>query len=407
MARARKQFTRQPADFVAAARVPVRPSQGNAAEAEGRARLAAAALHARSGSLTSRQVLRLQAALGNRAVRRSLPAIRAARPGRVQRALADITLDAVDLARKVVALVADRRADAAQLADVKRLADEVRANLDEDEDARRLAIGVSGLSFAHLPTQGPRLAQLARQIIEGYYRHQAETFEQRDQGHSLARHGPAVTDPKLKGRLETGYAPDRVYSPAPGLSTRFASYEAWIKTRQAAVQVLRDAIVQTRRRLAPSVRAYFAAKNQYDATPPGPAKAPGQPLFQAVAAAKQQVQAMVEVLNLEEPGLDHIPVNFAAGKTAAAELVNFKNGYTIIKEHGSKVGEGFRGTAAHPTEAGLYTQTEKVESLTQSRTGIEPTNAAPVMDPDADHQPVNWKVFQHFPAEEPKEGIFA
>jgi hypothetical protein len=58
-------------------------------------------------------------------------------------------------------------------------------------------------------------------------------LEQLDGGHSVARHGPEVSDADLQRRLTTGIAPDGVFSPTKA-STRFNSYEDWVQTREAA-----------------------------------------------------------------------------------------------------------------------------------------------------------------------------
>jgi hypothetical protein len=61
----------------------------------------------------------------------------------------------------------------------------------------------------------------------------AMQLEQLDGGHSVARHGPEVSDADLQKRLTTGVAPDGVFSPTPA-STRFNSYEDWMQTCEAA-----------------------------------------------------------------------------------------------------------------------------------------------------------------------------
>jgi hypothetical protein len=58
-------------------------------------------------------------------------------------------------------------------------------------------------------------------------------LEAMDGGHSVARHGPEVSDADLQRRLTTGVAPDGVFSPTKA-STRFNSYEDWMQTRDAA-----------------------------------------------------------------------------------------------------------------------------------------------------------------------------
>ena len=63
----------------------------------------------------------------------------------------------------------------------------------------------------------------------------AEEYEKIDGGHSLARHGPEVSDQALENRVLTGLTPDGKFSPTDS-STRFKSYDDWIETRQAAIQ---------------------------------------------------------------------------------------------------------------------------------------------------------------------------
>lgn len=62
----------------------------------------------------------------------------------------------------------------------------------------------------------------------------AQKYEHLDQGHSLDRHGPEVSDAKLIKRLTSGVAPDGKVSPTKA-STRFNSYEDWLATRESAM----------------------------------------------------------------------------------------------------------------------------------------------------------------------------
>ncbi|MEW5755693.1 MAG: hypothetical protein AB1810_05260 [Pseudomonadota bacterium] len=67
----------------------------------------------------------------------------------------------------------------------------------------------------------------------------ARQLDSADGGHSIARHGPDVSDDALKRRLTHGIAPDGKVSPAPA-STRFNSDHEWLKTREAAEGELKD-----------------------------------------------------------------------------------------------------------------------------------------------------------------------
>ncbi len=72
----------------------------------------------------------------------------------------------------------------------------------------------------------------------------AHEMEHAEGGHSLARHGPEISDASLMTRLFTGIAPDNKLSPAPGSSSQFISYEAVLETRQAAAAAINAEIVK-------------------------------------------------------------------------------------------------------------------------------------------------------------------
>jgi hypothetical protein len=63
---------------------------------------------------------------------------------------------------------------------------------------------------------------------------QAQNIETQDGGHSLARHSPEIPDADLEKRITTGITPDGKFS-RTSASTRFCSYQDWLKTRQAAL----------------------------------------------------------------------------------------------------------------------------------------------------------------------------
>lgn len=67
----------------------------------------------------------------------------------------------------------------------------------------------------------------------------ARRLDNLDNGHSIARHGPEITDDALKHRITNGVAPDGKISPTRS-STRFDSYDDWIDTRQKAFDNLND-----------------------------------------------------------------------------------------------------------------------------------------------------------------------
>jgi hypothetical protein len=67
----------------------------------------------------------------------------------------------------------------------------------------------------------------------------AVELEKLDAGHSVARHGPQVSNPALKKRITQGIAPDGKISPASP-STRFKSYQDWVDTRKAGINAIEN-----------------------------------------------------------------------------------------------------------------------------------------------------------------------
>ena len=86
------------------------------------------------------------------------------------------------------------------------------------------------------------LPVLEAKIREEVADYNSEVLESRDNGHSIARHGPDLTEAELDRRLHTGIAPDNVLSPAPGASSQFITYQAYLETRQTAATSLQNAI---------------------------------------------------------------------------------------------------------------------------------------------------------------------
>ncbi|MEW6730678.1 MAG: hypothetical protein AB1489_05010 [Acidobacteriota bacterium] len=76
------------------------------------------------------------------------------------------------------------------------------------------------------------------EVVEQAAKTEAKQLEQLDGGHSIDRHGPEVSLADLEKRLKTGIAPDNTLSFAPA-STKFNSYENWIKTREKALELIR------------------------------------------------------------------------------------------------------------------------------------------------------------------------
>jgi len=316
-----------------------------------------------------------------------------------------INLDDTDLAEAVIQICGKDSPDSSAWDEIRKQARAILQGQDTDERSRRLAGAIGQISFKKLGGHKERLIGLATAVREGRFRHQAQSLETRDHGHSLDRHGPEVTDDKLVTRLETGIAPDGVKSPAPGLSTKFVSYELWLETRAKALITLQGAIDSTIDYLDDDIEDYREKKRAWQTSTPGAHKAPGQPLHKAMTDAKAVVGIMVDNINSQVPNPKKAPARFHANKSEPEELVTLSNSYTVLLDHGKTVGEGHRGTTQDSTDPQLYTDTTPVTSLTQSRTGIEPTDRLSLFDDAVDITVDAWQVFQHFPAEEPTMGI--
>jgi hypothetical protein len=70
-------------------------------------------------------------------------------------------------------------------------------------------------------------------------RQEAKDIDDNDGAHSVARHGPDITDAQLQSRLKTGYSPDGIFSPA-AKSSRFNSYDDLLYTRTRAFDEAAD-----------------------------------------------------------------------------------------------------------------------------------------------------------------------
>jgi hypothetical protein len=116
---------------------------------------------------------------------------------------------------------------------------------DNTAPARERNVGKAALAAA-MAAVDAKVAEAkydtARALLSGVMRaippaqaeKMASDVDRRDRGHSVARHGAQVTRQQLEVRIDTGYAPDGVYSPT-ATATRFASPVDWLATREAAL----------------------------------------------------------------------------------------------------------------------------------------------------------------------------
>jgi hypothetical protein len=274
-----------------------------------------------------------------------------------------------------------------------------------EEVARTVAAGRSAVPLLDGMIQGGGSPGVAIQRDEAQDKVDATALEDRDQGHSLKRHGPEVTDAKLQERLTTGYAPDGAFVPAPGLSTKFTSYDAYLKTRQAAatkITAAREKTVLSFKQLyAKLVEAKDALKTSTD----NKAKA---------GLAKQLSQASGAIVTWSEGTragtTGELPVRFQKNAATPDKMLQFYGSYEVVVDHKQTIGMGYRGASPkqipNPKKAGeqatVYDSTSKVDDISKTRTTYDLGKVHTQEDlPVA----AAWPAVQHFPCDE-AEGIF-
>jgi hypothetical protein len=238
----------------------------------------------------------------------------------------------------------------------------------------------------------------------------ATGHEAADVGHSLARHGPDVTDAELTTRLTTGVAPDGLLSPAPGLSSRFRNHRRWLTTRTAAVNELQAALTASQAVIGPTVTAFANGWANAVAMPGGPAK--GAAFTNVNTVLKPAAQASIN--GIANPNTAHeAPLTYQApvmgGANAAnipgraIEMAQIKASYQVVIDHGRDVGVGFQGTGAPAPIVGhagnTWATTAPAPNFTATRTTLEPP-AGPVSVVNAPAA-AGWRAVQHFPSNEP------
>lgn len=249
-------------------------------------------------------------------------------------------------------------------------------------------------------------------------RQDAMDLEARDGGHSLDRHGPQVTSEQLRARLETGVAADSTFSPVAsldkdgspkagqtGLSTKFHDHEDYLKTRQSAINLVNGAIAGTKALVTPLAmkipQAEEALKNEGD-------KAKKKQRADDVKAARAALENAVAGIPAGSTSL--LPVRVAKGKKDPAEMVTIYGSYSVIVDHGRRIGRGYKGEdakkVADPSGSGKegvgFDTIKELPNVTKTRTTLNgPGGAALATIASA----AAWAAAQHFPCDEPT-GIF-
>jgi len=130
-----------------------------------------------------------------------------------------------------------RKASPTDRASGKVLLDQINLLLEGAEDSEMLE-----------PEQATEINDLFKQmndLVEEMKEHiaekrnEAKDIDNNDGAHSVARHGPDITDQQLQSRLKTGYGPDGIFSPA-AKSSRFNSYDDLLYTRTRAFEDAAD-----------------------------------------------------------------------------------------------------------------------------------------------------------------------
>ncbi len=277
------------------------------------------------------------------------------------------------------------------------------AEVEADAVADKVADGLHGEAKGHASTDGParakpapiaaKLASVGRKIFRKTAKEDAEALEAKDGGHSLGRHGPDVSDDKLKDRITTGVAPDGKFSPTD-VSTKFASYEVFLETRTKAAATLDAAVTKAKAKLGPLITALAKAEDEHKKAPPSPEKGPNGKLGKAVADAKNAIT------NGCAPTAGELPVKAAVNDPTTR--VKLSTSYEVVVEHGKSVGSGFQGaggtkTVSDPSDSSKTGQghnaTSAIPMVTRSRTTFSAGAPALMTAPLAE----TMKVAQHFP----------
>lgn len=238
----------------------------------------------------------------------------------------------------------------------------------------------------------------------------AEALEQRDGAHSLGRHGPGVSDQQLKDRLTTGVAADGAFSPAvndkgEGASTKFASHEAYLETRAAAVAALDTAITKTKGKMQGLLDSMKVAQDAFDKEPSGAGK--GQKSKDLAAAQKAVSDGAAAV------GGGEVPCKAVPKDSNPANRVLMRASYEVVLDHGKPIGSGFKaeGGAATLTQVqnpndknktgNATTQVGAVPAITKTRTTFDTGGGSLLTAGSAEAM----KAAQHFPAPLDAPGI--
>jgi hypothetical protein len=222
-------------------------------------------------------------------------------------------------------------------------------------------------------------------------------------GHAETRHGADLTDDQLIHRLTSGV--DRAgAAAATDTSSRFATHELLLQTKTAAVNQLDAARTTTIAHFINKLINYIEAWNTFETTPAGPAKGVAGA---ARTAARQAVHnaAAIGVIPVPSPNMLRVDVNNPAyGGVAAAPgtladiqgrvrgMLDTKNRYKIVINHGRNMGPSFAGTgpAGGPHPGGAVAPATQ-RTMTILQPGVVNLLIAPAA--------ATWATITHYPCD--------
>jgi hypothetical protein len=250
---------------------------------------------------------------------------------------------------------------------------------------------------------------------------EAKALETRDGGHSLGRHGPGVSDEQLQERITKGVAADGAFSPvgAGGMSTKFASHQEYMATRDAAEAAADAAVGASKGLMAPLTAAWATAAAEFIKEKPGKDKAVKQAAMQA---AKGKVDSAAK--GIPNPSTDKLSVTVQSpivkSSTTEADLpalvagmVRVRASYELVLDHKRPVGSGFQGdgpaiTVTDPNHKDPTKPAKTGEGNAKTKAMKPPTKTRTTFDVTGGAQPIDtvpaakgWKAAQHFPTEAP------
>ena len=211
-------------------------------------------------------------------------------------------------------------------------------------------------------------------------------------GHAEVRHGADLTDQQLQDRITTGQ--DRTgTAAATDTRSRFASHDLLVSTKNMAINILNDAKNNTLAHFLGSLTNFIQAWIDFENTPPGPPKGAAGIRRNTARTANHTLAGNIPLLS---PNLLRVNVNnppYAGALIAnipnmALDMIDVRNRYKIVINHGRDLGPSFRGTGPN---GGPHPGTMPAPS---------PQSTLTITQPGAGHlhtvaRAANWPIITH------------